>query len=138
MRVQRRRKFLTVGLVVGTRSPILILSVLLAALSSRCIFVFDPNSSQFFLEALIFLALVADFTASPGQVNYVALAVGIHFITTTQNILEIAAVAVVIVGLHTTVIIIVAAATAVAAVAAAATAANPVSRFKVSDQRQLR
>lgn len=80
------------------------------------------------------MILVADFTASPGQVNYDAFAVGILFTITTQNILEIAAVAVaaVIVGLHTIVIVVVAATTAVTATAAA----NPVS--KVSDQRQLR
>lgn len=80
------------------------------------------------------MVLVADFTASPGQVNYDALAVGIFFTTITQNVLEITAIAVVavIMGLHTLVIVIVAVTTAVAA----ATATNPVS--KVSDQRQLR
>lgn len=91
-----------------------------------------PNSSQFFLEALIFVVLVTDFTASPGQV-YDAFAAGIFFTTTIQNILEIAVVAVaVIMGLHTIVIVIVAATAAVAA-ATAATAANPISN--VSDQR---
>jgi len=79
-----------------------------------------------FLEALIFVVLVADFTVSPGQVNYDALAVGIFFTTITQNVLEITAVAVIaiIMGLHTLIIVIVAAAT------------KPVS--KVSDQHQLR
>lgn len=91
----------------------------------------NVSSSQFFLEALIFVVLVADFTTSPSQVNYDVLAAGIFFITTTQNVLEIAAVTVaaIIMGLHTIVIVIVAATAAVAVVA------NPVS--KVSDQRQL-
>lgn len=102
------------------------------ALFLQCILVFDLTRE--FLEALIFVVLVADFTASPGQVNYDALAVGIFFTTITQNVLEITAIAVVavIMGLHTLVIVIVAVTTAVAA----ATATNPVS--KVSDQRQLR
>jgi hypothetical protein len=80
------------------------------------------------------VVLVANFTALPGQVDYDALATGVVFTTTSQNILEIAvaAVAAVIVGLHTIVIVIVA---ATAAVATAAAAANPVS--KVSDQCQL-
>jgi len=103
------------------------------ALLPQCAFVFDLNSSQFFLKALIFVVLIADFIASPGHVNYDALAVGIFLTTTTQNVLEIVAVAVIMrSSLHTIVIVIVAATTAIAA----ATVANPVS--KVSDQRQLR
>lgn len=83
------------------------------------------------------MILVANFTTSPGQVNYDALAAGIFFTITIQNILEIAAIAIaaVIMSLrHTIVIVVVTAAAAIAA--AAATAANPV--FKVSNQRQLR
>lgn len=86
----------------------------------------------FFLEALIFVVLVADFTMSPGQVDYDAPVAGIFFTTTIQNILKFAAIAVttaiVVVGLSTIVIVIVA--------AAAAAATN--REFKVSNQRQLR
>lgn len=107
-------------------------SILTSRLSLFCRLVCS-YTTQFFLEALIFVVLVADFTTSPSQVND-TLAAGIFFTTTTQNVLEIAAIAVtvVIVGLHTFIIVIVAATAAVAA----ATAANLVS--KVSDQRQLR
>ncbi|KAL6259857.1 hypothetical protein P5V15_009767 [Pogonomyrmex californicus] len=99
--------------------------------SPRCIFIFN-QFEPILLEALIFVVLVANFTASPGQIDYDTLAAGVFFTITTQNVFKIAAV--VIVVLHTIVIVIVAAvATAVAAVA---TAANPTS--KVSDQRQLR
>lgn len=58
------------------------------------------------------MVLVADFTASPGQVNYDALA-GVFFTITTQNVLEIAAA--VVVALHPVVIIVVATAAAAAA-----------------------
>lgn len=131
MLVQCRRKFLTVGLVVGTRSPFLHL-VFRRALLPQYLRI-RPNSSQFFLEALIFVVLVADFTTSPSQVNYDVLAAGIFFTTVTQNVLEIAAVTVaaVITGLHTIVIVIVAATVAVVV----AIVAKPIS--KVSDQRQL-
>ena len=84
---------------------------------------------RFFLEALIFVVLVADFTMSPGQVDYDAPVAGVFFTTTIQNILIFAAVtAIVIVGLPTIEIVIVA--------SAAAAATNRVS--KVSNQRQLR
>lgn len=87
---------------------------------------------RFFLEALIFVVLVADFAVSPGQIDYDAPVAGVFFTTTIQNILKFAAVAVTIaidvVGLSTIVIIIV--------TAAAAAATNRVS--KVSNQRQLR
>lgn len=87
---------------------------------------------RFFLEALIFVVLVANFTMSPGQVDYDAPVAGVFFTTTIQNILKFAAAAVttaiVVVGFSTIVIVIVA--------AAAAAATNRVS--KVSNQRQLR
>lgn len=87
---------------------------------------------RFFLEALIFMVLVADFTTSPGQVDYVAPAAGVFFTTTIQNIVKFAAAAVttaiVVVGFSTIVIVIVA--------GAAAAATNRVS--KISNQRQLR
>lgn len=83
-------------------------------------------SNQFFLEALIFVVLVADFTASPGQVNYNAPVAEVFFTTTIQNVFEIAAA---VVDLLAVVIVVVAS-------TAAATTVNLVS--KVSDQRQLR
>lgn len=77
------------------------------------------------------MVLVADFTMSPGQVDYDAPVAGVFFITTIQNILKFAAaatIAIVIVNLPTIVVVIV--------TSAAAVATNRVS--KVSNQRQLR
>lgn len=78
------------------------------------------------------MVLVADFTASQGQVDHNTPA-GVSFITTTQNVLEIAAatVAATVVGLSFIVIVIV-----VTTTAAVAAAAYRIS--KVSYQRQLR
>lgn len=78
--------------------------------------VYEAHEPILRLEALIFMVLVADFTASPGQVDYDAPA-GVSFTTTTQNVLEIAAAAVV--SLYPVVIIVVATAAAAAAAAAA-------------------
>lgn len=85
------------------------------------------------------MVLVADFTASPRQIDYDALTAEVLFTTTIQNILEIAAVTVaaVVSSLPPVVIVvIVVVATTDAAAAAVAITANRVS--KVSDQRQLR
>lgn len=134
MRARCRRKFLAVGLVIDARSRFLF------SAEHFSFFFFGNNifsySTQlelrFFLEALIFVVLVADFAVSPGQIDYDAPVAGVFFTTTIQNILKFAAVAVTIaidvVGLSTIVIIIV--------TAAAAAATNRVS--KVSNQRQLR
>lgn len=123
---QCRKEFLTVGLVVGTRSLSYVSSF--AARSSVAIYIrIRPNSSHFILETLIFVVLVANFIVLPDQVNCDVLTAGIYFTNTIQNVLEIATivVAAVIMDLHTIVIVIV-----------ATDVANPVS--KIFDQRQLR